>query len=106
MKKPCITIQPNNKNDMKSATVFLEGNLLLSNASEVKNEISYAVSKFEHLELVLKNIENIDLSFIQLLYAFRKASLQLDRTISIDLELPADIKALIDNSGFNDLSNI
>jgi ABC-type transporter Mla MlaB component len=95
MKSTSITVFYDSSINNKVATIFLEGNLEIKNAGTIKRDFITAIEKFDYMEVVLKNINKIDMGFLQLLKSMRESARKFNKTIKYDLELPEDIRSLI-----------
>jgi len=102
-KEKSIQIKPSKKKGENMASIILENELTIFSIESMKDKIIEAVMKYDHVEFALKNINNVDLTFIQLLYSVKKTAEALNKKVSFDVELPDDIKSLLNNS---DLSKV
>ncbi len=82
-------------------TVVLDfsDNLTIDEAISIKESLSETMGKGENILIKGKKINNIDLTFVQLLKSFERTCIKEGKNISIDLELPEEIQALLTNSG-------
>jgi anti-anti-sigma factor len=101
MKEISIRIKEHGKKDDKSAEVFIEGEFSIGNAERVKDKLLEVMEQYDKIEVKVQNLENIDLSAIQLLLSFRK-SLPMDK-FKLSLVLREDLKPIIEHAGFNDI---
>jgi DNA-binding transcriptional regulator GbsR (MarR family) len=86
----------------KKPVFTLEKDFSLNNISQVKNELDEIIDKNKEFHLELKNIENFDLSSIQLLHALKN---KLGNGFSYSLSVKDEIKTIIMHSGFDNLVN-
>lgn len=105
MNKLNITIRPTENNLERGVVVLLEGELVLGQIKDVKNELLGAISQHDYLKIILLEVINVDLSFVQLLYAIRKSASLLGKQVSYDIDLPEDLRNLLANAGFNEVVN-
>lgn len=101
MKKTNITPKTRTKKSTKKATVLHEGDLTINNTQKIKKEMLSVMNKFKNINIIVKNVDDLDLSYIQLLYSFYKTALDKRKTVALDMELPDDIKMIVRNSGFD-----
>jgi len=106
MENTKLTITQGRKKDVKNGTILFEGELTYNEVDEIKKKITPTIQKYDELNIQLRNIENLDLTCIQLLFAFQKSFRALNKKLTFDIELPNDIKALIEHSGFSQIINI
>lgn len=83
--------------------VHIENEFNIYNVAEIKSEIESLIKKkAKRIDLELSKITSFDLSAIQLLYSLKKVN-NLD--VNFKIELPDEIKNIIINSGFEQLTN-
>lgn len=87
----------------KQELVFT-GDLKIQNANNILNEMqnSFANGVFN---IRIKEISSLDLTFIQLLYAYCKTAAQQKINIHINWETSSEYESLIKNCGFEELFN-
>lgn len=86
----------------KSIIVF-EGNLTLKNINKIKNKLAEAVHKSNNIEIVAGNVDNLDISFIQLLFAAFKTAQIESKVITFKLSLTDELRILVERAGFTSL---
>ena len=103
MKKKDENIQviPSKKKGSDELTIKLENELTIFSVENMKDKIFDAVKKYNNIKFELKNINNMDLTFVQLLYSVRKTAQELNKKVSFTAELSEDIKSLFDNTDLN-----
>lgn len=90
----------------KTVKVILQGELSLPNTSKIQEKIIPLIEKFDVFEINLKNVNNIDLSCLQLLYALKITLEEYNKSLYFNSEIPEPIKMLIEVSDFYEvLSN-
>jgi anti-anti-sigma factor len=93
------------KNDDGSAVITLSGNLTISNSEKIQHSLIEAFKLSINISIEINEIENIDLSFIQLIYSLSKESKNFGKNINITSKLNEDMRLLIENAGFSKLLN-
>ena len=93
-----LSISKNRKNP-KQGNIKFEGDLTVKNINEITETISKNIKNFEQLTINVNNVENLDITFIQMLLAIKK-SYQL---LKINSDIPAHVSGIIKNSGLNDI---
>ena len=83
--------------------LLLEGQLTIKNAGRIKKELTAALHHSENIELVFKNVLRIDLAILQLIIALQKSAAQLQKNLTLDIELTSSTQAVIRNSGLEKL---
>ena len=96
-----VTITPYGKKSENKAQMVVEKELTIYTVLEIKENFLEAIDHFDALDIQIKNVENIDLSFIQLIESLRKTAEEYDKQISISAELIDETKALVNNAGFD-----
>jgi MFS superfamily sulfate permease-like transporter len=102
-KEENIQIKPSKKKGENLVNIILENELTIFSIEIMKDKIIEAVMKYDQIGFELKNVNNIDLTYIQLLYSIKKTAEKLNKKVSFNVELSDDIKSLLNNS---DLSKV
>jgi len=100
MDKKYITI--NKGSSENEVTVVIEKDLSINNIDPIKNELNEIVSKHKTIKVELRNIDNFDLTSVQLLYALKKIP---GKKVEITADIKEDLKNIIINSGFKEIIN-
>ncbi|MCG8411940.1 MAG: hypothetical protein MI739_11725 [Bacteroidales bacterium] len=93
-----IQVKSSKKKGEKKVTITLKNDLTINNIEECKEEISKAFDKNQILDFKLKEIKNIDLTFIQFFYALKQESEKQEKKINFDTDFPQDVMALLNNT--------
>jgi anti-anti-sigma factor len=101
MKEISIRLKERGKKDEKSAEIFIEGEFSISYAEKVRDKLMEAMEQYDRIDVKVQNLENFDLSAIQLLVSLRK-SLPADK-IKITLVLGDELKPILEHAGLNDI---
>ncbi len=104
MKKKNYKIDISGDKSGAKGIIQLEGDLSIINSKEIYEELKVSYNKFNHLTLKLKDVDNLDLSVVQLLYAIESEYSKKDKTVVIEAELDAEFKELFGKAGFEKLS--
>ena len=89
-----------------SATVILEGNLTVQNASEIHKKLVETKNNFSKVDVQIQNVTDIDLSIVQLLSTYWKTFDTLNKNLDINFNTSNEIQKLLNNSGFVELYKI
>jgi ABC-type transporter Mla MlaB component len=84
-----------------NGNVFLEGDLTITQAQKITNDLNNALGKYDDLKVTVQNVTLLDLACIQLLYAFRKTCAQQNKKVLLDIKLNPDLELLLTKCGFN-----
>ncbi len=85
----------------KNMRLIFSGYLTLQNAGKIKSNLLNQKGDFSQVELVAQDVKGIDVSFLQLVEAFRKAKEQEGKQVKILMDLPYDLKTLMANAGIS-----
>lgn len=96
-----IHIKPSKKKGENKVSIILENELTIFSIETMKDEIIDAVKKYDIIEFMLKDISNMDLTFIQLFYSIKISAESLNKKVSFDVNLSDDIESLFMNSDLN-----
>jgi hypothetical protein len=75
------------------------GYLTLQNAREIKTVLAGKNDDFHSVDIHAYEVSGIDVSFLQLIEAFRLAQTIAGRKARITFDLPYDLKTLLANAG-------
>ncbi len=99
-KKGTLEIKPNQPN-----TILLGENITVKQAGKVKNDLLSLFSNSEPAKIVGDNIQNIDITFIQLMYSLKNSSVKRNKPVSFNFKLSDDLNVLLDRCGFKMISD-
>jgi MFS superfamily sulfate permease-like transporter len=84
-------------------TVSFEGDLSLTNSVSLHRKVKSLNIETKQVKVRLVNVEKMDVTFIQILYAL-KAKLEGEGvTVEVESTLPAEIENIMHNSGFREI---
>lgn len=93
------------KEDNGETAIVFGGQLTIPFIQKLTQEVKEKLGQPKALHLVVKEVENIDLTFIQLLYALKNTGKKLGYPVDLQMELPDDLSSLMVNAGFGQLLN-
>jgi len=93
-----IYIKSSKKKGEKKVSIILENDLSIYTIENIKDKIIDSYKKNDVINFKLKNLKNIDLTFIQLVFSLKNASLKEGKTVTFDVDLPEDLDLLFRNS--------
>jgi DNA-binding transcriptional regulator GbsR (MarR family) len=94
-----LIVKTSGKSDKKNI-YKIEKDFSINNIEAVKSEIDEIISKNNNFHFDIKNIENFDLSAVQLIYVL-KEKLKDKFTYSIDIK--EEISTILKSSGFENI---
>jgi ABC-type transporter Mla MlaB component len=77
----------------------LSGDLSLNNVKAIKDDLEAYLNKSEGVKVLVKDVDNIDLGFIQLIQSFAWTLLKSNKQTDIEMELSPDQQKLLNNAG-------
>ncbi|MBE9546983.1 MAG: STAS domain-containing protein [Proteobacteria bacterium] len=86
--------------DEKKAKLTLSGRLTIENAQKICDELQSSFENSFNPEIFLTEIEEIDLSFLQILYSLILTAHKLEKKISVFIDDPELINKLLVAGGF------
>lgn len=89
------------KSDKKSI-FMIEKDFSIINIEKVKKELDEIIEKHPNFHLELKNLDNFDLSSIQLLSSIKK---KLGDNFSYSVSVKEDVMTILKHSGFENILN-
>jgi len=89
------------KND--AITIELPSNAGIEKAKEIKDQLDKAILNNNTIIVKADSLKNIDLSVLQILYAFDLKAKQLNKTLLFNIKGDPMIEGLVKLSGINDL---
>jgi hypothetical protein len=94
-----IQFIPSKRKKTRKVTMVIEGDFTISNVDLVSKYNDYLLQNFDHLDVMVKNIEKMDLCAIQCLYKMRSIYLANNKVITLESELPTEIRDLVSSTG-------
>ena len=98
-------IKISNNKKTKTVSLALTGHLNVSNISGIKDEINTAIKNSKNVELEITDIDDADLSLIQLLVALRQQCNLSKVDFKINLDLNDETLELFKRAGFSNTFN-
>ena len=99
-----IIVEPSRRKSVKKAKVFIEGKLDIVNAVYLTEKIKEVIAEYNVIDFRLRDITDIDLSSIQILYFMKELLENEEKTVSFQLEdLPIELKTLLVKTKYNKL---
>lgn len=83
--------------------LIIEGNLVLKNAEKIKIQLTTLLKEEFELEFIVRNVKDIDLTFLQLLVSLNNV---FKDKMKVIMSLSNELKTLVSNSGFFNLPDM
>ncbi len=84
-----------------TVNIIIEGDASINSEEEFYRQILPLVSEYNILEVEIKNIEVIDLTFIQLLLSLKNTLKYKNKNYKFSFDISEQMKSILDNSGIN-----
>jgi len=94
-------VKTSTKSD-KKPVYRIEKDFSINNIAQIKKELDELVDKNKSFHLELVNLENFDLSSLQLLHSIKN---RMGNDFSYSVQVKEEIKTIIKHSGFENLLN-
>jgi hypothetical protein len=94
-------IVPLSEGKMNKGKLILEGSMTLLEADTIKTCLHKTFDEFDDIDIHLLNIDQFDLTSIQLLAMFK--GFYPNKKVIIDSDVPFDMKLVIERAGFGSL---
>jgi len=85
----------------KPNKLTFSGDMTLLQAAQVRERLQQGLSAADTLEVAFSDVDNVDLSLIQILCAAHRSARKAGKSISLPGTLPDDLVRLIDDGGFH-----
>ncbi|OFY84225.1 MAG: hypothetical protein A3F72_14460 [Bacteroidetes bacterium RIFCSPLOWO2_12_FULL_35_15] len=96
-----ISLQPSNRTKVRKTKMFIEGFLTIQYAGQFLEKTKDTLCNYDIIDIVVKNVQDIDLTFIQLIVSMKKV--KEEKKIKIIYELSSEHNNLLKNCGFENL---
>ncbi|MEE4197898.1 MAG: STAS domain-containing protein [Bacteroidales bacterium] len=83
---------------VKKVNILLDHDLTIYTIEEIKDKIIQTFNANQEIDFTLKNVNNLDLSFIQFLYSLSQSAKARGKRIVFTAEFNDEIQALLENS--------
>jgi ABC-type transporter Mla MlaB component len=77
----------------------INGNLVINHIDKIYREISEKIDFSKPLNISVQNVENIDITFIQILLSLKKEFEEKKLELQISVDLSDDLWSLLKNAG-------
>jgi anti-anti-sigma regulatory factor len=81
--------------------VEITGSLVINHIEKIYHDLSTNIDFSKNLKVVLDQVENIDITFVQLLLSLKKQFGKSGLELTLQSKLSDDMWLLLNNAGFN-----
>ena len=99
-----IVITPSKRKKVKKTNIDLSGDLSITNIEKINEQIMPILANYDFIDMYLTNVDNYDLSTIQLLYTYTILHDTEDKSklLKVIADLPIELKKLTQACGFSE----
>lgn len=101
-----MIFKPSRRKTQKRILIHLEGELTIKNAEIINKSIQKVFEDFDNVELILNNITEIDVTFIQMHHTIKSFYLPLNKILSMNAEWSKEDKKILATCGFSDVLSV
>jgi hypothetical protein len=101
-----MIFKPSRRKTQKRILIHLEGELTIKNAEIINKNIQKVFEDFDNVELILNNITEIDVTFIQMHHTIKSFYLPLNKILSMNAEWSKEDKKILATCGFSDVLSV
>ncbi|MCP4457417.1 MAG: hypothetical protein GY816_05230 [Cytophagales bacterium] len=76
-----ITKRPSGKGGFEKIKIYLEGRLTVEHVDDISKDISDSFDTYQSIAIILRNVHEIDLAIIQLLFFLKTAAIKADKHV-------------------------
>ncbi len=93
---------PSRRQKVKKVKVIISGDLSIDQIMDIKSELWSGIQAYDHLSIELKEVNKLDITFLQLLIILKNYS-EKYKEVKVKAALSNEHKTLIKQTGFEDL---
>jgi len=97
-----IVFKPSRRKTQKRIFIEIEGAMTINNVEVLHSKVNEVFEKFDHVELNMSNITEIDLTVIQLFHTIRMTYMSMNKFVYINAEFSRDDRKLLNACGFTE----
>lgn len=98
-----MIFKPSRRKTQKRILIHIEGELTIKNCEILNKNIQKVFQDFDNVELILNNITEIDVTFMQMYHTIKSFYLPLDKFLSMNADWSKEDKKILAVSGFSDV---
>jgi len=91
--------------DSSSLNLIITGDVSVSQIGELQTSLMSVPMDASNYHFQIEKIENLDLSFFQLLLAFTRKLLSLNKRLNFEWNLVEEYRRIMEESGFSNVFN-
>ena len=91
------------KRNNNELNMTFTGQLTINSIKKITESVKSQIADQAVINITVKDVDNIDLTFIQLLHSIKNSGKKKGFGVNLSMTLPEDLKSLIINAGFGNL---
>jgi hypothetical protein len=84
-----------------AATITVEGILDMNQAEMIRDHFLECLDTYHTIEVIIQNTDKIDVSFVQILYAFQLSAEKKGIKTSCSIRIDPELESLLKNAGID-----
>ncbi len=88
--------------EQNKLSFLFSGDLSIARVAGLQQQLLKAPSKVLHADVKVADVENLDLSFLQLLLVWARSMKQSGKNLTFDFQLDPEFARIFDESGFRE----
>ncbi len=97
-----LILEPSKRKKIRKTKVFLEGDLNINNVDAFMSQIEPIFDDYDFIDFFQREVTSLDLCHMQMLYYFQNHPTRKGKTVTVDSDLPSDLKKVVTNAGFKE----
>ncbi|MGQ1945612.1 STAS domain-containing protein [Geofilum sp. OHC36d9] len=81
--------------------LVFSGQLTINNIEKIASEIKTILEKPTAVNIQVKEVENLDLTFVQLIYSIKNSGKKNNFKVTLSVSLSEELNSLVANAGFD-----
>lgn len=98
-----MLFKPSRRKTQKRVLIHLEGELTIKNSEVIASNLKHVFENFDHVELILNEVSEVDLTFVQLFQQFKAFYLPLEKFLSLTVNWSKEDKKMLTSCGFSEV---
>ena len=94
-------VKCNNKKGLTE--IVFSGQLVINNIEKIIENVRTNLKKVNTRKFIVKDVENVDLTFVQMLYSLKKSGEKEGIESTLSISVSDDLQKLLTSSGFTNL---
>lgn len=99
------TFKIDHKNNQGVIEIVLTGQLTINTIDKIMAKMKEIIVKPSEVSIQVEDVENMDLTFIQLIFAIKNSGKKEKYKVEVSFDLSEELTSLITNAGFQKILN-